>query len=291
MSASRPEPFIWHCRDARLELGHHTRVMGILNLTPDSFYEGSRLSSVDQAVDRAGRMIAEGADLIDIGGESSRPGAEPVSVDEELSRVIPVVEALAAATSTLISVDTTKSAVARAALAAGAHIINDISAGRADPAIVDVVREFEAGMVLMHMQGTPRTMQDQPVYDDVVAEVGAFLAQQTAAAQAAGLDRRSLVWDPGIGFGKDFNHNWTLVRQLSKLTTSGYPLLVGLSRKRFLGSLCNRPVTDRLAASLAAAVLAIQSGAAIIRVHDVKESCDAARVADRIRLDSINDGD
>ena len=274
----------WTCRDRTLELTGRTRIMGILNATPDSFYDGGRYNDPEAAVERGLRLIEEGAEMIDIGGESSRPGAGSVPESEELARVLPVIEGLRNASKALLSIDTSKTAVARGALEAGAHIINDITAGRAEAdGMLRLAREYGAGVVLMHMQGEPRTMQKNPAYHDVVAEVQAFLESRRAAAESAGVSRSSIVLDPGIGFGKTCAHNWELLSGLSALTELGSPLLVGLSRKRFLGELCGRPVAERLPASLAALTHAVLGGASIIRVHDVKESCDAARVADRLR--------
>ncbi len=281
----------WNCRDRCLELGQRTLVMGIVNVTPDSFHGADACPDAQTAIRHARRLIQEGADLLDIGGESSRPGAEPVSEAEEIRRIKPVIAALREETDTVISVDTTKAGVARVALEAGAHIVNDISALRQDTGMSDVVREFGAGLILMHMQGTPRTMQDAPVYTDVIGDVSAFLSERAAAAVAAGIPKDRVVLDPGIGFGKTFDHNWALLAGLPRLVGRGYPVLVGLSRKRFLGAACNREVDERLPASLAATTCAIVRGASIIRVHDVKESCDAARVADRMRAEDIQHGD
>ena len=276
-------PRNWRCRDRTLSLDGRAAVMGVLNVTPDSFYDGGRYQHTEAALTRARAMIADGADILDIGGASSRPGAEPVPERIELERVLPVIAPLARETEVLLSVDTTRCAVARAALEAGAHIVNDITAGQSEPAILSLAAEYQAGFVLMHMQGEPRTMQHQPVYTDVVAEVGALLAERRRAALAAGLLEDSLVLDPGIGFGKTYDHNWALLAGLPALAGLGSPLLVGVSRKRFLGELCGRDADDRLAASLAAAMHALLHGAAIIRVHDVKETCDLAAVVDRLR--------
>jgi len=281
----------WICRDRQVPLGARTLIMGIVNATPDSFYDGGIDRDHHSAIARARRMIDEGADIIDVGGESSRPGAEPVTEAEEIQRVLPIVAALRAETHALISVDTTKSAVARAGLEAGAHIINDISALRHDPDMAGVVAAYGAGVVLMHMRGTPLTMQQNPTYEDVTREVAAFLCERADTAMAADIVRDAIVVDPGLGFGKTFAHNWSLLAQLPALIDRGYPVLVGLSRKRFLGALCDREVDERLPASLAAMTVAILAGASIIRVHDVKESCDAARVADRMKLEEKKYGD
>ena len=268
----------WRCRDRWFDLGLHVQVMGVLNVTPDSFSDGGRHATPEAAVEHGLRLAEEGADLLDVGGESSRPGAAPVDADEEARRVVPVVRALARQTCAAISVDTTKAAVAAAALEAGAHIVNDISAGRFDPAMLEVVNRSGAGLVLMHMQGEPRTMQSAPRYADVVGEVRTFLEQRSAAAAAAGVAAEQLVWDPGIGFGKTLEHNLALLRGLPELARGGRPLLVGVSRKSFLGAMTGLPTGDRLAPSLAAMLLAVQAGARIVRVHDVKESCAALRV-------------
>ena len=285
MSAARhetrpvtPSALVWTCRDRVVNVGARPLVMGILNVTPDSFSDGGAFFDHDRAVARARAMISDGADIIDVGGESTRPGAVSVSADEERRRVIPVIQALASSPDVLLSVDTMKASVARDALAAGCHIINDVSALTHDPAMVDVVRETRAGVVLMHMRGEPRTMQDHPVYTDVVGEVAAYLADRLAALVAAGLDARSLAIDPGIGFGKTPDHNVALLAGLAALTALGRPVVVGLSRKSFLGRITGREVADRLAGSLAGMAFALLNGASIVRVHDVKESCDAVRV-------------
>jgi dihydropteroate synthase len=256
--------------------------MGILNVTPDSFYDGARHDGLDAALAHARRLIAEGADLIDVGGESTRPGARPVRLDEELARVLPVVTALRHETDRPISIDTTKAAVADAALVAGADVVNDVSAGRFDPGMLPLVAERGAGVVLMHMRGTPATMQAKPHYDDVVAEVRDFLAARAAAAIAAGVDRRHIWIDPGIGFGKRRQDNFALLARLDALTALGFPVVVGASRKRFLAAGQETP-DDRLAASLAAAALAAVNGAAVVRVHDVAATRSALVIADAVR--------
>ncbi len=273
----------WQCRDRSLPWGTRALVMGVLNVTPDSFSDGGRYLKSNRAVSRAHAMLEAGADIIDVGGESSRPGATPVSATEEQDRVLPVIEALRRDSQAVISVDTTKSAVARSALDCGAHIINDITAGEGDPAMIDLAAQTGAGLILMHMQGRPQTMQENPTYADVVTEVADYLGQRAAEAIKQGVSVASLAIDPGIGFGKSFDHNWTLLGNLRRLAALPYPVLIGVSRKRFLGALCDRKVEDRLAASLAAAVLARAHGATIFRVHDVKDTCDALRVADRLR--------
>ena len=254
------------------------KVMGIVNLTPDSFSDGERFSSPLASVDFARRLAAEGADLLDLGGESSRPGAEPVSLEEELRRVVPVVEQLSEHVSIPISIDTTKAVVARAALAAGASIVNDISALAADPEMAGVAARSGAGVVLMHMRGTPRTMQVDPRYTDVVREVYDFLAFRVEWAQAQGIPRERIAVDPGIGFGKTGAHNLEILRNLARFDNLGCAILVGVSRKGFLGSITGRPVTERAAATVTASVDSCLRGARVVRVHDVAEMVDAIRV-------------
>ena len=258
-------------------------VMGILNVTPDSFYAGARTADSAAAIKAGLLMIESGADMLDIGGESSRPGAAPVSVNQELRRVLPVVERLRAKTSLPLSIDTTKSSVAKAALQAGADIINDISALRADPDMAGIIAKSGAKVILMHMQGVPQTMQKEPQYVDVVKEVCNFLKQRAETAQAAGIPADRIILDPGIGFGKQLEHNLALLRQLPKLAACGYPVLVGLSRKSFLGQLLDLPASQRLEGTIAANAVAILGGASIIRVHDVKEGRRTADVAVRLR--------
>jgi dihydropteroate synthase len=268
----------WQLRDRTLTPGRPALVMGIVNVTPDSFSDGGHFSDPAAAVARGLELVAQGADLLDIGGESSRPGAEPISTDEELARVVPVIRGLALATAVPLSVDTAKAAVADAALEAGAHVVNDITA-LGDPEMGAVVRRHRAGLVLMHMQGTPRTMQLRPHYDDVVGEVVAFLQARLRAAVEVGIAESSVVLDPGIGFGKTARHNIRLLAGLAELGELGRPVLLGVSRKGFLGRLLDRPVGERLAASLAAACFALTQGSAqILRVHDVAETRDAVRV-------------
>lgn len=253
------------------------RVMGIVNVTPDSFSDGGAHDSTDAAVAHGLRLAAEGADLLDVGGESTRPGAGEVPVEEELRRVIPVIERLAAETSLPISVDTSKPEVMRAAVAAGAGLINDVFALRREGAL-DAAAAAGVPVVLMHMQGEPRTMQDAPDYDDLVGDVHRFLAERIFACEMAGIPKKSIVLDPGYGFGKTGAHNLLLLRQQSRLLDLGLPLLAGLSRKRFLGEITGREVGGRLHASVAAAVLAAEYGARILRVHDVAATVDALKL-------------
>lgn len=250
--------------------------MGVLNVTPNSFSDGGRYFNPARARDHARRMVGEGADLVDIGGESTRPGSLPVDEAEEVARVIPLVEALAAE-GVAVSVDTRKPGVMRAALAAGAAMVNDVCALRA-PGALEALAASDAGVCLMHMRGEPRTMQDAPAYGDVVAEVRAFLLARAAACEAAGIAPERIVLDPGFGFGKTLAHNLALLAHLDALTAAPYPVLVGLSRKSSLGEITGRPPDERLAASLAAALAAVSRGAALLRVHDVRESVDALKV-------------
>lgn len=251
--------------------------MGVLNVTPDSFSDGGRFLGPDAALAAARRMVADGARIIDVGGESTRPGSSPPSPEEELGRVVPVVAAIAAELDVVISVDTSRAAVIEAAVAAGAHLINDVRALR-DPAALAAAARLGAGVCVMHMQGEPGTMQNAPRYADVVAEVREFLLERVAACRAAGVAPDAIAVDPGFGFGKNADHNLALFRSLESFTTLGVPLLVGLSRKSLVGHLTGRPVGSRLAGSVALAALAAERGAAIIRAHDVAETVDAVRV-------------
>ncbi len=287
---------IWRGRNFSLDFSDgRSRLMGILNVTPDSFSDGGSFMDLTAAVEGALAMVKAGADIIDVGGESSRPGSAAVSLDEELRRVIPTVKALHAQRSTpgapgfLISVDTTKAGVARCALEAGAHIVNDISAGRFDPAMLGTVAHAGAGLVLMHMQGTPQTMQQAPRYDDVSREVRCFLEERLAAAKVAGVAVEQIAVDPGIGFGKTVEHNLALLRELETMQSLGRPVLVGLSRKSFLARILGVDAARRDAlrcASVAAAVWAVTCGAHVVRVHDVAETAQALRVIDEFRRKS-----
>lgn len=249
-------------------------VMGVVNVTPDSFSDGGVYYARDAAIAHARRLAEDGADIIDIGGESTRPGSAPVSEEEERGRILPVLEALG---ELCVSVDTRRAPVMRAALAAGASMINDVQALQA-PGALDAVRDSQCAVCLMHMQGEPATMQREPHYDDVVAEVKAFLRQRLAAAEAAGIARERIVIDPGFGFGKTAAHNLTLLRRLDEFGELGVPLLAGLSRKSTIGKITGRPAGERLAGSVAMALIAAQRGATILRVHDVKETRDAIAI-------------
>ena len=258
------------------------RVMGVLNVTPDSFSDGGRFLGRDTALEHARAMLADGADIIDIGGESTRPGAAPTEEADEIRRVVPIIEALrdeCAATGAVLSIDTRKPAVMRAAIAAGASMVNDVNALRAPGALEAVAKALQpVGICLMHMQGEPATMQQHVVYTDVVAEVKAFLAERAAACERAGIAGNRIVLDPGFGFGKTLAHNLALLRWLEDLVALGYPIAVGLSRKSTLGALTGRDMEERVAGSVAAALVAVERGAAIVRVHDVRETVDALKV-------------
>ncbi|HUE49368.1 MAG TPA: dihydropteroate synthase [Steroidobacteraceae bacterium] len=271
-------PVQLRCGDKTLDLGRPV-VMGVLNVTPDSFSDGGLFLSVEAAVEQGVRMAAEGAALIDVGGESTRPGAEPVTADEELRRVIPVIERLRAATAAIICVDTSKAEVMRAASAAGAGFINDVRALR-EPGALAAAAASGCAVCLMHMQGEPRTMQLAPSYaEDVVAEVRGFLAARVASCVAAGLAAERLAVDPGFGFGKTVEHNLTLLRRLGELAADGLPVLVGLSRKSMLGTLTGRAVGERVYGSVALAVIAVLAGARVVRAHDVGATVEALKVA------------
>jgi dihydropteroate synthase len=270
---------VWQLRDRQLTIGPRPLVMGIVNVTPDSFSDGGRYLAADAAIAHALRLVQEGADLLDIGGESTRPGSEPVSLDEELRRVTPVVEALAAKTQAPLSIDTSKAEVARQCLKLGAHVINDVTALTGDPLMPRVAKEFGAGVVLMHMQGTPATMQLDPRYDDVVAEVRQYLEARVNDLVRQGLQRETLAVDPGIGFGKKHRHNMELLARLGEFQRLGRPLCLGVSRKGTIDKIVNRPVQERVFGSVAIACHAAMRGAAqIIRVHDVQATTDALRV-------------
>ncbi|WP_421198319.1 dihydropteroate synthase [Aeromonas enteropelogenes] len=255
----------------------HPHVMGILNVTPDSFSDGGNFNHLERAMTHARQMVADGATLIDVGGESTRPGAPDVSEQEELDRVIPIVERLVHECNVMISLDTSKAAVMREGCKAGAHLINDIRALQ-EPGALLAAAEADVPVCLMHMQGQPRTMQVEPHYDDLLEEVKAFFDERIEACDAAGIGREKLLLDPGYGFGKTLAHNYQLLAEQKELLCYGLPLLVGMSRKSMIGNLLTRPVDERLAGSLACALIGMQQGARIIRVHDVRETMDALRV-------------
>lgn len=256
--------------------------MGILNVTPDSFSDGGCYLDVEQAVAHAELMVAEGATLIDIGGESSRPGASPVSISEELARILPVIRAIVDTADVLLSVDTYKAKVARHALEAGAHLVNDITALHGDKAMASVVSEMEAGLILMHMKGTPRTMQQAPKYDDVVSEICDSLQNSIDTAESQGIAADRIIIDPGIGFGKTMEHNLEILRSLAQFRGLHKPLLIGTSRKSFIGNILGLPVTERVEGTTATVCWAIAHGADIVRVHDVKANVRAAQMTDAL---------
>ena len=250
--------------------------MGVVNVTPDSFSDGGRFLDPDSALDHARALLADGADILDIGGESTRPGAAPTSEAEELDRVLPLVERLANE-GAIVSIDTMKPAVMRAAIDAGASMVNDVRALQ-EPGALEAASAHGVAVCLMHMQGAPRTMQQAPAYDDVVREVGDFLLARAQACEEAGIARERIAIDPGFGFGKTLGHNLDLLRGLPEIAAFGYPVLAGLSRKAMIGRLTGRDAGDRVAGSIAAALAAVERGASIVRVHDVRETADALRV-------------
>lgn len=275
----------WRCRARLFECGSTPLVMGILNVTPDSFSDGNRYFDADSALDRGLQMIDEGADIIDVGGESTRPGAETVTFDEERRRVIPVIEQLCrrlrqgGAVGPVVSIDTSKAEVARLAIEAGASIINDVSALTGDSRMADIARESGAGVVLMHMQGRPWSMQDKPQYCDVTAEVSQYLMSRVMDLAGHGVEAGHIAVDPGIGFGKTVSHNLELLRRLDELRAAcGRPVVVGLSRKSFLGKLTGREVDQRLISGIAGLSFCVTKGADVMRVHDVRDSVDAINV-------------
>ncbi len=274
---------VWRCRDRELPLGERTLVMGIVNVTPDSFSDGGMFEDAEAAVVHGVRLREEGADVLDVGGDYTRPGSDPVGVDEERARVLPVIEGLRrGAPEALLSVDTRKAAVASEALAAGAEVVNDIGAGT-DPDMFDVVASAGAGMVLMHMRGEPKNMQADPRYEDVVEEVRGFLAERLDEAVEAGIGRDRLCVDPGIGFGKNLEHNLALLRAIGSFRELGVPVLAGVSRKRLIGELSGTDdPAGRLEGSVAAAVWCTSQGVEMVRVHDVGPTVRALRVVDAI---------
>lgn len=274
-ATSESETRHWRFGQHDLRLGSFPLVMGIVNVTPDSFSDGGNFLAAQSAVEHALKLVEDGADILDIGGESTRPGAESVSQDEELRRVVDVIVQLRPQTDRLISIDTTKAEVARQALAAGADIVNDISGLTFEPEIVDVCAKSDCGVICMHIQGTPQTMQDDPVYKDVVSEVCSSLFGRLTDLESRGVTRERVVTDPGIGFGKTAQHNVELLSNIARLRTLDRPVLIGHSRKRFLAKVLGRPVEERLAGTLGVAIAAASQSADIIRVHDVQQVKDA----------------
>ncbi len=288
LSVSQPAvPSAFIARGLEISCSQRPLIMGILNVTPDSFYDGGRHVGVDAAVAHGMRLVEEGADILDIGAESTRPGAAPVSEGEELDRVVPVVTELARRVTVPISVDTTKAAVARRAIEAGASIINDVSALRFDPEMAGVIAESGAAVVLMHMQGTPQTMQLAPRYEHVVSEIKEFFQERMDTAVQAGIPQSRIILDPGIGFGKLLSHNLEILAHVSSFHSLRRPLLIGVSRKGFIGQLLNRPVAQREWGTAAAVALAVARGACIVRVHDVAWMKDVAAVAFAMRAEHL----
>jgi dihydropteroate synthase len=268
-------PLTWKIRERTLASGRRPLLMGIVNVTPDSFSDGGRFLSPQSAVERAQALVEQGADILDVGGESTRPGSEPVPLDEELRRVLPVFEALTGRIPVPLSVDTSKAQVARRALQCGAAIINDVTALRGDPEMVTVAAEFDAGLVAMHMQGRPATMQKNPSYTNVVEEVFSFFRERLAELARQGIDPSRVVVDPGIGFGKTLEHNLQLLHRVERFHDLGRPLCIGHSRKKILGSLTGQPVENRLYGGIGVALALVQKGVGILRVHDVAAVRDA----------------
>ena len=259
-----------------------TRLMGIINISPDSFYDQSRCNSTDEVLQKAEKMIREGADFLDLGAESSRPGSKPISEQEEIDKLIPVISSLVKITDIPISVDTYKPIVAKETLQAGAKIINDITGLQKTPEMADVISKFDAGVILMHMKGSPITMQKNPSYKNVIQEVKEFLEQSVKISKEAGIFSDQIAIDPGIGFGKKQKHNLEILSKLEKFIELGKPILIGVSRKSFIGNILNLPPERRLEGSLAASVIGITKGASIVRTHDVKETRNAIKVAEAI---------
>jgi len=275
-------------RNHSLDLSQKTLIMGILNVTPDSFSDGGTYFSRASAIDRALQMADEGADIIDIGGESTRPGAEPVSLEEELDRTIPVITELARKLSIPISIDTYKAEVARRALEAGASIVNDISGLRFDPKMAETIAAYDAAVVIMHIKGTPKDMQVNPHYDDLFGEIISYLKEGIEMARSSGIDEEGMIVDPGIGFGKRPEHNLLIINQLKRFTVLDKPILMGVSRKSFIGiALDNAPPQERLEGTAAAVALSVYNGAQIVRVHDVKEMVRVVRVVDAIKREAF----
>ncbi len=273
---------IIHFKNKNFDLSSRTHIIGILNVTPDSFSDGGKFFKFDDAVKQGIKMAEEGADILDIGGESTRPGSNPVSLEEELSRVIPVIESLSKRIDIPISIDTYKAKVAQTALKAGAQMINDISALRFDPEMKKITAEYNVPIVLMHIQGTPRNMQENPWYEDVISEITDYLKESIKIATGAGIDPDKIIIDPGIGFGKRLEDNLNILKNLKRFSILNCPILIGCSRKSFIGKILNLPMGERLEGSLAALAVAVMNGAHIVRVHDIKESKRVVELIDAI---------
>ena len=274
---------LWKIAGRSVDLSQNARIMGVLNVTPDSFSDGGEFFTTEKAIEHGSRLIAEGAWIVDVGGESTRPGAVSVSAKEELARVVPVIAKLSEKVPAFISIDTSKAAVALGALEAGASIVNDVTGGRADPEMMTLVAEKKAAFIVMHMQGTPQTMQMNPSYNDVVTEVADFFRQQYTRALECGIDSMAIAFDPGIGFGKTVEHNLKLLANLPRLRVHDRPMVVGVSRKSFLGKMVgSAEISDRLAPTIAFTSMLRERGANVLRVHDVKENLAALQVAERL---------
>jgi len=274
---------LWKIGDRIFDLSRQGLIMGVLNVTPDSFSDGGKFLAAEKAIEHGLKMVADGADIVDVGGESTRPGAEAIAADEELRRVIPVIEKLRTKIDVPISIDTSKTEVALAAIQSGASIVNDVTGGRGDDGMLSVIAKTKSALIIMHMQGTPRTMQKQPRYNEVVSEVADFFRQQYACAIGCNIDPMAIAFDPGIGFGKTLDHNLELLAQLERLRAHDRPLVIGVSRKSFLGKLVESPdMDDRGAPAVALTALLRTRGADVFRVHDVKENVSALRVTEAI---------
>ncbi len=269
--------------DGKLRLGKKTHVMGILNVTPDSFYDGKRDNTKEDIINRALKMVEEGADIIDIGGESTRPGADPVSESEEMARVIPIIKTLSKRIKKPISIDTYKVKVAEKAIHAGASIINDIGGLQMDKRMAKIAAEANVPIVIMHKKGTPKTMQRYPIRKNLIPEIISYLRKSISIAVNAGIDENKIILDPGIGFGKTLQHNLLILKRLKEFKNLGFPILVGTSRKRFIGTILNLPVEERLYGTLATVAVAAMNGAHIVRVHDVCETVQIVKICDAIR--------
>ncbi|MFC1576719.1 dihydropteroate synthase [Candidatus Omnitrophota bacterium] len=280
--AKKADDFLIECGGFSIDLASRTHIMGVLNRTPDSFSDGGRYLEESAALTRIEEMVREGADIIDIGGESTRPGAPEVSPDEELDRVMPVIEKAARNLNIPISIDTRKAKVAEEALKAGAGIVNDVTGLRGDPEMAGVVREHNAALIVMHIKGTPRTMQEDPVYGDLIPEIIESLAGSIKIAEEAGIPRNKIIIDPGIGFGKTVEHNLEIIGRIDEFKALGRPILLGTSRKSFIGKVLNRGTDDRIWGSAATSAIAVLKGVNVIRVHDVKEQSDVVRIIDAV---------
>ena len=273
----------------RLDLEKRTHVMGVLNVTPDSFSDGGQFFEREKAIEHGIAMAEEGADFIDIGGESTRPFSNPISVDEEAERVVPVIEALTREVSIPISIDTWKGAVAREALKAGASIINDISALRLDPDLASIAAAWGVPVILMHMQGTPQNMQKNPAYDDLIGEIKGFLQDAVKRGTEAGIREELILIDPGVGFGKTFDHNLQIIKQLSQFLSLGRPLLIGTSNKSFIGKVLQKEPDERVTGTMATVAMAAMLGAHVVRVHRVKEAVETVRMVDAVKRGTVKE--